>query len=231
VSSSPNCETNFCKATTPCERSLESVMMMPLPEYAKIKDNYLVCYFGHNKENILQLKILRPFMEKHFPGVKVYFCCNDQYMYLPKDEERVLPKSELKDQRKNFAYVRELLNSAISHIVEDFMEESEIPYGPICQNDLHIDSLNGSCGLFPHGNYPIKSLSGEEIEKAAVLIRKRGCEPKINCNIEEVNWVVGVENEQVYKAGALGKKVSLISNGFGENIFKKMFPAGEIIKL
>lgn len=202
-------------------------MPIPLPEYAKIKDNYCIAYFGNNKEHLVQLKLLRPFMEKTFPGVKVYLACRDDCMYLLSEEDRILSKTELKDNKHLFGYVRELLCDMQSHPVESFMLESDIPCGPICEKS----NCYGDCVLLTNGVIPVKPLNGEQIKKAINYIRKNGYEPQINGDINRAGWVVGVESEQLYLAAALGKRVSLIPTGFGEKLFKKMFPQNEIIVL
>lgn len=166
-------------------------------------------------------------MEKTFPGVKVYLACRDDCMYLLSEEDRILSKTELKDNKHLFGYVRELLCDMQSHPVESFMLESDIPCGPICEKS----NCYGDCVLLTNGVIPVKPLNGEQIKKAINYIRKNGYEPQINGDINRAGWVVGVESEQLYLAAALGKRVSLIPTGFGEKLFKKMFPQNEIIVL
>lgn len=175
----------------------------------------------------MQLKLLRPLMEKTFPGVKVYLACRDDCMYLLAGEDRILSKTELKEHKHLFGYIRELLCDMQSHPVESFMNESDIPCGPICEE---IDA-DGDCVLLTNGVIPVRPLNGEQIKKAINHIRKNGCEPQINGDINRAGWVVGVECEQLYLAAAVGKRVSLIPTGFGEKLFKKMFPKSEILIL
>lgn len=202
-------------------------MPIPLPQYAQIKDNYCIAYFGNSKEYLVQLALLRPFMEKAFPGVKVYLSCKDDCMYILKNEERIISKTELKESRNSFGYIRELLCDMQSHPVEEFMKESNIPFGPICRTTQN----EGYAILLTNGIVPVKPLNGDQIKKAIDFIRSKGEEPVLNENVENASWVVGVECEQLYSAAAQGKKVTLIPTGFGENLFKIMFPDCQILSI
>ena len=201
---------------------------MPLPQYAKIKDNYCIAYFGNNKEHLIQLKLLRPYMESTFPGVKVYLSCREDSVYLFKEEERIITKEKLKENKHMFGYIRELLCDMQSNPVEEFMKESEIPYGPI-----HYEQKinNKKCVLLTNGIAPVRSLNGDQIKLAISHIQNKGYDLEINEQINNAGWVVGVENEQFYQAAVDGKAVTLIPTGFGENIFKKLFPGGQILKI
>ena len=61
--------------------------------------------------------------------------------------------------------------------------------------------------------------------------KSKGFDVNINDSWENYDWIISVENEYLYEAAAAGKKVTLISTGIGENLFKSMFPKGEIISL
>lgn len=203
-------------------------MPIPLPDYVKIKDNYCIAYFGHNKEYILQLKLLRPFMEANFPGVKVYLACRQDALSLLDKEINVLSQEDLKTSKNNFAYIRELTSNMESHPIEDFMNESDIPYGPITTES---EMTHKKVVLLTNGVIPVKSLSGNQIKAAINYIKNCGNEPELNSSIEDAGWVIGVENEKLYKSAQLGKKTTLIPTGFGENLFKKMFPNADILRL
>jgi hypothetical protein len=205
--------------------------MIPLPEYVKIKDNYCIVYFGNCKEYIVQLRLLRPIMEKTFAGLQVYLACKDEYMYLLNNESKTLSASSLKTQKQKFAYIREIYTEINKHPVEELMLESEIPFQPICNNTIHPELIKGSCLLLTTANPPTRSLNANQITHALDYIRKQGCQAHLNKRIDDFDWVVGVENENLYEAASQGKKVTLIPTGFGENLFKKMFPASEILRI
>jgi hypothetical protein len=205
--------------------------MIALPDYAKVKDNYCIAYFGHSKEYIVQLRLLRPIMETSFPGIKVYLSCKDQYMYLLKNEERIVSETDLLKNKKQYAYIREITCDMTKHPIEQFMLESDMPCGPIRDQDTHFDMLNGSCTLLTSCNPPTRSLNGFYIQKAIQFIRQKGCEPVLNKSIDAFDWIIGVENDALYEAAAMGKRVTLISTGLGENLFRSMFPRAQIIHL
>lgn len=167
-------------------------------------------------------------MEQTFPGVQVYIACREDSTYVLRGEERILTKNELKDSRHLFGYVRELLCDMQSNPVEEFMKESDIPCGPVKETPR---GSSGRCVLVTNGVLPVKSLTGDQIKAAIQYIRGQGCEPDLNDTIDNAAWVVGVESESLYQAAANGLRVTLIPTGFGKNLFKKMFPTGQILEL
>jgi hypothetical protein len=201
--------------------------MIPLPEYAKIKDNYCIAYFGYSKEYLVQLRLLRPYIEEAFPGIQIYLCCKDDLTYLFKDEPRTLDKSTLMGNKKQFAYIREISYKKEIHPVEELMDESEIEIKPISTKEGNI----GSAVLLTNCCSPVKSLNHYQIKSAIQLAELKNCTIAINEPYENYDWVIGVENEQLYEAAAQGKKVTLIPTGIGENLFKKMFPFAEIVEM
>ncbi len=40
--------------------------MISFIEYAKISDNYCICYFGYADEYLVQLRMLQPILEREF---------------------------------------------------------------------------------------------------------------------------------------------------------------------
>ena len=108
------------------------------------------------------------------------------------------------------------------------MKESSIEYEAI---QITTNENPSTCALLTNGLFPTKSLSGEQIKKAISFIKSKKLEANLNCDIKDVDWVISVENEQLVLAAEAGKKVTLIPTGFGENLFKKMFPSCEILKI
>ena len=199
--------------------------MIPLTDYAKIKDNYCIAYFGHTREYLVQLRLLRPFIESTYKGLRIYLCSRDEYTYLFNDEPRILSKSMLQESKNQFAYIREISCNGLTHPVEELMFESEIPCGPICKSTKSY----GNAVLLTKANPPAKSLSFLQTQKAIDFIKSKVNVVDIDQKIDNYDWVIGVENENLYEAAANGKKVSLISTGIGKNLFKMMFPEAEIL--
>ena len=73
-------------------------------------------------------------MEKTFPGIKVYLSCKNNYMYLLKDEQRIIQFEELDKNRNLFGYIRTIKNENNTHPIENFMLESDIEVLPIKTN-------------------------------------------------------------------------------------------------
>lgn len=168
-------------------------------------------------------------MEATFPGIKVYLAHREDSAYLLKGEDRIIGREELKNNKHMFAYIRELVCDMQSHPVEEFMKESDIPCGPILAKQ---QSSKGLSQLFTNGVPPVRSLNGKQIQAVIAHIRSKGSEPAINGSLlPNADWVIGVECEELYEAAANGRHVTLIPTGFGENLFKKMFPGGGILAI
>lgn len=204
---------------------------VPLPHYAKIKDNYCIAYFGNSDEYLVQLKLLRPFMEKTFPGVQVYLACKDEAFSWLAGSERCYNQTSFEKERLNFAYVRELtcnLRSGI-HPVEEFLKESDVPCGPLSQPQEKWQSRQ--CVLLTKGCSPTQSLSEQLIKTNCNLIHRRGFQVQVDAEITtETGWVVGVESAALFQAAADGIKTTLIRTGIGENLFKSMFPWCHVVE-
>lgn len=168
-------------------------------------------------------------MESNLPGIKVFLACKSESMYLLEGEERILSKDELQLQKKEFAYIREINCDMQSHPIEDLMKESQLPCGPIISS---MNSKKTECVLLTNANLPTRSLNGDQIKKAISIIKKEcGKEPKINSSIVSADWVVGVENEELFQAPLKDKNVTLIATGLGHNLFKSMFPSADVMVL
>jgi len=167
-------------------------------------------------------------MESTFPGIQVYLSCRDEHMYLLKDQEKTISRTDLKDAKNKFAYIRELYCDLTKHPVESFMNESDIQIKTLCSLKVEKPS---SCVLITNCTPPVKNLSHKQIKQVLETMRTRNLIPAINKPIDEFDLVIGVESEELYEAAALGKQTILIPTGFGENLFKSMFPWAEIMKL
>lgn len=167
-------------------------------------------------------------MESTFPGIQVYLSCRDEHMYLLKDQEKTICKTDLKDAKNKFAYIREIYCDLTKHPVESFMNESDIPIKTNCLPKVEKPS---SSVLITRCVPPVKNLTHKQIKEILEILKNRHLVPAINKPIDQYDLVVGVESEEIYEAAALGKQIILIPTGFGENLFKSMFPWIEIMKL
>jgi hypothetical protein len=221
-------------------------MSCAFPQYAKIKDNYCCLYLGNNAEYVVQLKILRPSIEKQLPGLKLYIACRDSLFYLLENEPRVIRSSEVDSFKHKFAYVREIVFKN-SHPILDFMEESNLEI-----ESIQSKNLSSGIGLIcPEGLMPTKPLTENNVEYLKTWVKQQGFSPVVvgsdihaTLNIDyrpcgkekidqinEASMVVGVENEYLFLAGSLGKATVLVPTGLGTNLYKKLFPKNKIMKI
>jgi hypothetical protein len=166
-------------------------------------------------------------MEKNFPDIEIYLSSKDDMTYLFRNEPRTLSKTDLLENKKQFAYINEISYNGKDHPIEKFMQDSEIKIEPIVSEVSNF----GNAVLFSQGSYPNKKLCYNKIKSIINYVESRNCKVDINQPFENYSWVIGIENEQVYEAAALGKKITLIPTGIGENLFKMMFPCTEILNI
>ena len=185
-------------------------------------------YYGHAKDLILEIILLLPQIRSNYPELNIFISCNDQYSYLFEKDANFIPKSQIKDQKKKLACLRELIYQD-KHPLEEFLNESDIKIKPICQHE--ICRAGKIASLIPQNNFPVKSLTSIQIQKVIDWCEQQGIAVKINEKIENVDCVIGVESEEIIKSASLGMKVFLVPTGLGENILRQMFPKMAILKI
>lgn len=222
-------------------------MSVAYPEYVKIKDNYCCCYLGNTAEYVVQLKLLRPYIEKQLPGVRLYLSCRNSFFYLLEDEPRCLPANELNDYRRTFAYIREL-SFKTKHPVLEFMEESQLEIPAIAQP---VTKQGGLALICPEGMQPTKCLTPEQVSSLTKQVERMGYSPVVLGSdthsvlsisqrphghskwdyIRMASFVAGVENEYLFLAAARGVDTLLVPTGVGAELYKKMFPNNKVQKI
>lgn len=203
-------------------------MPLPLPDYCKIRNKYCIAYYGNNKEFVVQLLLLKPFMEKEFPEVEIYFSFKDNNNYLLCDASRIIEKDNLKENRHMYGAIRELLCDMKSNPVYNFMKESDIPCGPI-KTSYNLN--NKTCVIITQGILPTKCMTKNQIDFCVNYAKIQGFDTIINGDINQGDWIISVENEKLYLAANICKKITMISNEISENLIKEMFPYVEILKI
>lgn len=93
-------------------------MVIPLPEYAKIKNNYAICYYGTDDKVIESLLLARILIEKKLPGLKLYIGCLQ--------EKEFLVKTQIVNKPDKAAYTHNLSDQATIEDVEKLLIESNI---------------------------------------------------------------------------------------------------------
>lgn len=203
--------------------------MIEFPKYAKIKDRYCVCYFGHSDEYVLQIALLKPLIEKKYKGINIFIGCRDETSKLFENSEFILKHSELRSRKLDFGYIREIKFNGKTHPVEDFIQEAKLENYTICQNSQQEKTTR--CVILTQGSYPTKPLTQTQIDKLIIMARHAGFEPELNTSVKNSGLVIGVESFGLFEAASQGIQTKLIVTGIGEKLFQNMFPQGEIIKL
>ena len=100
--------------------------MIPLSQYVKVKNKYCICYFGPSRECLERLVAIRPSIEKELSGIEIYIACRDHFLYLAKNEPRIVEQSKLVEMKRQFGYIRELKSNFVQDPIEALLIESEL---------------------------------------------------------------------------------------------------------
>lgn len=201
--------------------------MIDFNKYAKIKDNYCICYFGPSDEYVFQLKLLKPVFEREFPGIKIFIGCRDDKTNILDGCNDILKVSDLKMRRFEFCHLHEIRYNQKTHPIEDFLVESSIRNVAIT-NEVKKEHTN-RCVIISQGSYPTVSLTSTQIDLLKRQVVSEGFEPVISNDIEGAGLVIGVESLGLFKAASLGIKTKLVPTGIGARLYKLMFPSGVVL--
>jgi hypothetical protein len=201
--------------------------MIPLPKYAKIKDNYCVAYLGLCNEYLLLLNYFVPRLELIHPGINIYLCCRDECLSIL-SHPRSFPVSLLKQQKEELVHVKELVYDGSGHPIENFLIESGIKDFRISVNP---NPLTQKAVVLTKSFYPTTNLSEEETEWLVLKAKSEGFTPELDVPIDNAGYVLGIESYEMYRAGMAGCKTAILSNGVGTVFYKKLFPGTDILEL
>lgn len=202
--------------------------MINLEHYARIKNNYCLGYFGTSDEHLVQLRLLRPNMERQFPGLKIYLGCKDaSYGYL-QGCDRVVKVSEIRKRKLEFAHVKELRFNGKEHVIDLFAKRCNLD----CRLDIEPQKEHTAlCVIVTEGSYPTKNLIKKQVDILKRVARERNYEVEVDGDIENAGMVMGVESPKLFEAAAKGIKTVLVPTGLGERLYERMFPNGEVLKV
>lgn len=183
-------------------------------------------YVGNCNEYLVQLKLIRPSIEKIYRGIEIYLACKDNAYYLLKDSPKTLKASEY--VKEKYGYTRELFCDMQNHPIEELLKESNIP-----KLLLKTEQKKGGniCSIYPYGASPTRSLNKEQIEKVEKYVVSKNMQPVINGNLDLTSWAIGVENEFTALAPTQGIKTTLIPTGIGENLYKSLYCNLDVFKI
>jgi hypothetical protein len=157
--------------------------------------------------------------------MNIHVCCKDEHIGVLGDEKS-LKMSGLKNAKMTFAHVYEFITGNQVHPIEELLDDCGIEDYAI---DVPKAEPTVKCVISPLGGYPTKNLTKPQISK----LKKMAINQKyqIGEGLEDAGWVIGVENEELFEAAALGIKTTLVKTGTGANLYQKMFPQGEVIEI
>lgn len=198
--------------------------MMGFEDYAKVKDNYCICYFGYSDEYLVQLRLIKPLLEKRFPGLNICFGCKDDKKHLLKGCEPILEVSKIKVSKKGFAHIREVRCNNQTHPIEDLLDECGIKNSVIVKKNQ--PRLTSKCVIITKGNYPTRDLETREIQTLKIVAREDGFDIDVDGDIADASLVMGVESIGLFEAAARGVATQLVPTGLGTRLYKLLFPNG-----
>lgn len=195
--------------------------MIDFAKYAKIKDNYCLCYFGPNEEYLIQLKLLKPTIEARFPGIRLGFGCRDELAHLFGPEHAVMRLSEIKVKREEFGHVNEIRFNNVTHPVEDFLDECGVEHRAIPRQQRE---RSAKCVIVTKGHYPTKNLEVAQIERLTRTAKGENYQIDVDGDVHGAGLVMGVESRKLFEAAQRGTEVRLVPTGLGTRLYKQCFP-------
>lgn len=110
-SSDPNCEQKYLRVSHAI-MDLFSILdliivgceMLSLHDFARIYKNYCLVYTGPEHEVVVGLVRARAMIEQTF-DVSIYICCRDELFF---NAPRMIKMTQIRMEKKNFAYMREI---------------------------------------------------------------------------------------------------------------------------
>lgn len=201
-------------------------MSNPYKNYVKIKNNLCIGYYGNCKEYLIQLKYLRPIIEKQLNGLKLILSCKKEDVYLLDCD--VILENEIKDKKNTYSKFTELKCNLKDHPIQQLLEESNIDY----KFNINLNIKNKNCLISPYSDGSItKSLNNKQIDNLKNMLIDKGFNVEIGQVFKGHGWVIGVENVALFEAAFNNTKTSLCPTGIGTDFYKKLFPEAEVINL
>ena len=208
--------------------SLYYVVMISFRDYAKIKDNYCLCYFGLAEDYLVQLKVLRPYLEDAFPGVNLYLGCKDESYKWFEGEKRIVKLSQLKEMKPNFAHVSEIKFNMKDHPIERLLAQSGLKQYVICEK---AEIPTQKCVIITKSTFPTKPLEEKQVMALKRIAAQQGVQAEVDTDVKNAGMVMGVESGGLFQAASEGISTTLVPTGLGTRLYKSMFPQGRILEI
>ena len=202
--------------------------MISFEQYARVKDKYCFCYFGYSDEYLVLLKYIKQVLESHFLGLNVCLGCKDDKIHLLQDFGHLLTISQIKVERSNYGYIREVKFNGSTHPIEDIL--NECGNLQICMMQDAPRSTN-KCVIVTEGAHPTKPLTDDQTQALIKIAKKENYEIDINGDAENASLVMGVESVQLFQAASKGIATKLVPTGLGVRLYKRLFSNGEVLSI
>lgn len=195
---------------------------MEFSKYAKIKNNYCICYLGNSDEYLVQLRLLLPILESKFPGLKIHLMGKDDKIDLL--GQNGIKFSDLRHLKSHFAHINYIKYNGNTHPIEDLLNESP------CVVSEKILNPTTRCAIITQGNYPVVPINQHIISRLKTMAQKRGFDVEIDpSDVNDTGLVVGVESTGLFEAAGRGIETILVPTGPGARLYKRMFPNGVVL--
>lgn len=201
--------------------------MIGFEDYAKIKNNYCLCYFGQCNEYLVLLELLRPRIEACFPGMNFFIGCKDDCANVLNTKDKVLPLTELKARKHEFAHIKELKYESDKHPIQQILESSDVQNIGLFAGTVEPETTKAI--IVTHNTYPTDPMNARHIDVAQSIAEARGFEVEFSDDWEDAGLVIGVESTALVRAGHAGKALILADTGVGTNFYGKLFPQLETL--
>jgi hypothetical protein len=202
--------------------------MIRFTDYAKISNNYCICYFGYSNEYLVQLRLLQPIIESKLEGLNIFLGCKNECVDILEGCEKTLVISDLKARKRDFAHIREIRFNGKDHPIEHLMEEADIDH---CRLSIRNAQRTTKCVICTKSHHPTKPLLKRQIQTLKRIAIDEGYEPMVDTDIDNAGLVMGVECQNLFEAASRGIETRLVPTGVGTRLYKRMFQRVKVLDL
>jgi hypothetical protein len=194
-------------------------MSFSYENYLKAKDNFCFIYNGNYKEYIWQFLQLKKHAEIQFPELKLYLAVS------PQNANEIQQNGIVnRDNIRNYYFLK------VQEINFNFKENAIVKILENSQIEIKMPKINLESKKFFINNDvvpPFKKLNEIDLNK----IKNKISEKLEITDLSNADTIFSVESEILYKYAFLGKKTFLIETNENSEIYKKLFPNGEIFNI
>jgi len=176
----------------------------------------------------VQLKNLKPILEREFPDLVIYIGCKDDKIELLKECNHVLKISELKIRKNDFAHISELRYNGSTHPIEDFIISAGLTNFGL---QPETPEKTTKCVIITKGSHPTKTLEKYKIDKLKRIATLKGMYCEYDTDVNDAGLVMGVESVGLCQAAFSGIETHLVPTGVGTRLYKSMMPKINVLNI